>query len=342
MPRSPTSRLAAGVTVAVAAASVLVYAAQPPTDVRISNATRLLVIAPHPDDEALGTAGLIRRVREVGGSVRVVLITSGDGFAEGVQAERGKRRLTPTIFRNYGRQRERETTAAMASLGVAADHVRFLGFPDGGLCPIAAKYMNARTRPFQSPFTNREMPPPDEQVVRGITYRGSDLRQELERLLVADQPTLVAIPSSEDDHPDHCSTYLFAREALDEVANRGLVPDLVQYLVHFNDWPPDGPRTRELLRPPKTFPEHEGRWTSFTLTAQESEAKEQAIRLYRTQMEIIGPFLLGFSAANELFLQGRPVSPPECWCDAELVATEVPVERRRRRPTVVGPPKGRR
>ncbi len=332
------SHVAAGIAVALAAAIVFLYAAQvPPPVVKIDGTTRLLVIAPHPDDETLGAGGLIRRVKEAGGSVRVVLITSGDGFAEGVQRERGKRRLTPTTFRNYGRQRERETTAAMASLGVQPDHIRFLGFPDQGLCPIAAKYVSTRTRPYQSPFTDRHMPPGDEQVVRGITYRGSDLRRELERLIIADQPTLVAMPHSEDDHPDHCSTYLFAREALDAVAfARGPSPEVVHYLVHFNDWPPDGPRTRELQRPPKGFPSNEGRWTSFTLTGPESDAKEQAIGLYKTQMDIIGPFLMGFATANELFLQGRPASRPECWCDADLVATEVPVEQRRRRPSVVG------
>ena len=337
------SRTAGAALLASAVATVLVYAAQPPpTQIAITRTTRLLVIAPHPDDEALGAAGLIQRVLANGGSVRVLMVTSGDGYAEGVEREQGKRRrLTPTVFRNYGRQREHESIAAMVSLGVPAHHVRFLGFPDQGLCPIAAKYVSTRTRPYQSPFTNRAMPPFDEQVVRGVVYSGSDLRHEIERLLVEDRPTIVAIPHSEDDHPDHCSTHLFAREALDAVAlSRGIAPEVLYYLVHFDDWPPDGPRTRELLKPPKAFPPSEGRWTSFTLTSHEADAKEQAIGLYRTQMDIIGGFLLGFATANELFLQGRPASRPECWCDAELVATDVPVEQRRRRPAAA--PKGRR
>lgn len=344
-PVAPTAilRTAGGALLAVSLAAALVYAAPlPPTAITITRATRLLVIAPHPDDEALGAAGLIQRVVANGGSVRVVLVTSGDGFAEGVARERGKRRLTPTVFRNYGRQREHESIAAMVSLGVPASHVRFLGFPDQGLCPIAAKYVSTRTRPYQSPFTNRAMPPSDEHVVRGVVYSGSDLRVELERLLVEDQPTLVAIPHSEDYHPDHCSTHLFAREALDAVAlSRGLAPEVLYYLVHYGDWPPDGPRIRELLTPPRAFPASEGRWTSFTLTSREAEGKEQAIRLYRTQMDIIGSFLLGFATANELFLQGRPAARPECWCDSELVATDVPAEQQRRRP-VAAPPKGRR
>ena len=56
----------------------------------------LLVIAPHPDDETLGAGGLIERVRAKGGTVRVVLITAGDGFLEAMAhmrpASRGRSR----------------------------------------------------------------------------------------------------------------------------------------------------------------------------------------------------------------------------------------------------------
>ena len=40
--------------------------------------TRLLVFAPHPDDEVLAAGGLIQQVREAGGIVHVVYVTSGD------------------------------------------------------------------------------------------------------------------------------------------------------------------------------------------------------------------------------------------------------------------------
>ena len=41
---------------------------------------RLLVFAPHPDDETLGAAGLMRQARLRNDDVRVVIITNGDGF----------------------------------------------------------------------------------------------------------------------------------------------------------------------------------------------------------------------------------------------------------------------
>ena len=42
--------------------------------------TRLLVVAPHPDDETLGAGGLMERVHESGGRVNVVYLTDGDGY----------------------------------------------------------------------------------------------------------------------------------------------------------------------------------------------------------------------------------------------------------------------
>src|SRR6188508_1824893 len=85
------SVLAAGVLLAVQAAAV-----GPPAELALTVGpdTRLLVLAPHPDDEALGTAGLIRRVVGAGGSVRVILITSGDAFPEGLEAATHVRRPT--------------------------------------------------------------------------------------------------------------------------------------------------------------------------------------------------------------------------------------------------------
>src|SRR5262249_38639410 len=41
---------------------------------------RLLVIAPHPDDEILGAGGLAQRVLMQDGHVTVLYVTAGDGF----------------------------------------------------------------------------------------------------------------------------------------------------------------------------------------------------------------------------------------------------------------------
>lgn len=335
------SRLLALAAAALAVAALSAQVAPPAPsnlpvlDLPVTPQTRLLVVAPHPDDEALGAAGLIQRVRRAGGHVRVVLLTSGDGFPEGVELAEGVSHPRASDFRGYGRLREQETVSTLAGLGVARQDISFLGFPDEGLCRIASTYLFDRRRAFESPYTGRERPPAAEQVVRGVRYRGVDLRRELERLLVSEHPTLLVLPHPEDEHPDHCSTHIFVREALEAVpADVRRQVRVLHYLVHFGQWPlaahDDGP----LLQAPGGFPANEGHWMSLPLSTSEAAGKLRALRGYQTQMQVIGRFMLAFGRRNELYLEGEPASPPECWCDGENVAAySTTLARPQRRPS---------
>ncbi|MBI3785963.1 MAG: PIG-L family deacetylase [Deltaproteobacteria bacterium] len=104
-----------------------------PSPFDVATAERLLVIAPHPDDETLGAAGLVQRVLARGGTVRVVLVTAGDGYVEAVVHETHLPRPRPAQYIAYGERRLAESRAAVRVLG--GDHLRLtlLGFPDGGL-----------------------------------------------------------------------------------------------------------------------------------------------------------------------------------------------------------------
>jgi len=80
---------------------------------------RVLVVAPHPDDEVCGCGGMLAWHAELGHDVRVLVLTDGsagdpDGRVEDLSAAR-----------------EAECRAAGRELGIE-DH-RFLGFPDGAL-----------------------------------------------------------------------------------------------------------------------------------------------------------------------------------------------------------------
>ena len=73
-----------------------------PRTLTVTADTRLLVIAPHPDDEILGAGGLMRRVHDLGGLVHVVYLTDGDGYPEGVRLEeRGKKNPSSSDFRAW-------------------------------------------------------------------------------------------------------------------------------------------------------------------------------------------------------------------------------------------------
>jgi len=293
--------------------------------------SRLLVLAPHPDDESLGAAGLIQRVKGAGGSVHVIVMTSGDAFPEGVAVATHKRDPQRSDYRHYAETRERETLSALARFGLSRADVRFLGFPDGGLCLIASKYLTAKSRAFESPYTGRRQPPASEHVIRGVAYRGEDVRRELERILLAYHPTIVLMPSSEDDHPDHCATSIFAREAID--ATRSSDSRVLQYLVHHEGWPKSSAAESSPLEPPASFPNNAGEWRTLPLTPEEAALKQRVlVDAYPTQMQVIGKFLTAFARPNELFLDGRGSAAPECWCDESHVATETPPTRYRRRP----------
>jgi LmbE family N-acetylglucosaminyl deacetylase len=261
-------------------------------------------------------------------------MTSGDGFPEGVETAEGVTHPTPQDYRSYGGLREFEARAAMASLGVDRQSLTFLGFPDEGLCELASTYLSAKMQVFRSPYTGRISPPFTERVIRGVRYRGSDVRRELERLLVEFSPNVVVIPHPQDAHPDHCSAHIFIREALDAMAARGRPrPRILHYLIHYHQWPlGTDAGTGGDLQPPAGFPPAEGRWESLGLTGDEAAAKKQALLVYRSQMLVIGRFMLAFARNNELFLEGEPASMPECWCNGDNVATELPPSGYRRRP----------
>jgi len=59
----------------------------PPPPLPVVADTRLLIFAPHPDDEVIAAGGLIQQAREAGGTVRVVYITSGDSYPASVRAD---------------------------------------------------------------------------------------------------------------------------------------------------------------------------------------------------------------------------------------------------------------
>ena len=164
----------------------------------------------------------------------------------------------------------------MASLGVDRQSLTFLGFPDEGLCELASTYLSAKMQAFRSPYTGRISPPVTERVIRGVRYRGSDVRRELERLLVDFSPNVVVIPHPEDAHPDHCSAHIFIREALDAMAARGRPrPRILHYLIHYHQWPlGTDAGTGGDLQPPAGFPPAEGRWESLGLTRRRGRSQE--------------------------------------------------------------------
>jgi LmbE family N-acetylglucosaminyl deacetylase len=86
----------------------------------MSTCRRLIVIAPHPDDEILGMGGTAAALAEVGVDVSVVSVTDGGASHPG----------SPTYGRgDLERVRRLESITALGDLGLAPPHR--LGLPDG-------------------------------------------------------------------------------------------------------------------------------------------------------------------------------------------------------------------
>jgi LmbE family N-acetylglucosaminyl deacetylase len=278
----------------------------PPTTFSVPERTRLLVVAPHPDDEVLGAGGLMQRVHEGGGDIRVVYLTNGEGYPEGVAFEEHGKTPTPGNFRDYGRRREREARTALSVLRLGDYATTFLNFPDGGLSKLMRSYWSERRVAYRSPYTRLDRPPVSDVLVPLTEYRGEDLTQELAQIIGDFRPTMIVVPRKEDQHSDHCAAWFFAADALTDVrrVHPDYSADVINYIVHWYSWPFEDDNAR--LDPPPRLRGGASGWMTLPLTASEAHAKHLALRRYQTQMHVMSWFLDGFARTNELF--SRPAS----------------------------------
>jgi LmbE family N-acetylglucosaminyl deacetylase len=279
---------------------------QSPPTLEVPPETRLLVVAPHPDDETLGAGGLMARVHATGGRVNVVYLTDGDGYPEGVQSEGHVESPAAMDYRGYGRRRRSEARNALLALGLDKASYTFLGFPDGGLSKLMRTYWSERRAAYRSPYTRLDRPPKSEIVVPDTRYRGEDLTQELALIIADFKPTMIVVPRKEDQHADHCAAWFFLADALTDVkrVQPDFSTDVLNYIVHFYSWPFEDEETR--LAPPPGLRGGASGWLRFPLTPAETRTKRVALRKYKTQMHVMDWFLDGFARSNEVF--SRPAS----------------------------------
>lgn len=86
--------------------------------------TRLLVVAPHPDDESIATGELIQQVRLAGGEVQILLLTNGDNNPWPQRWVERRVRIGLDERRRWGERRRTEVGEALVRLGVDAQALR--------------------------------------------------------------------------------------------------------------------------------------------------------------------------------------------------------------------------
>lgn len=263
---------------------------------------RVLVMAPHPDDEALGAAGAILAAKRAGAAVRVLYLTHGD-YNELASLTYLKRpMLRKPDFIRTGNVREEEAEQAMTKLGLAEEKdCVFLGYPDFGMMKIWLRHWGD-AKPFRNFFSRINKVPYKEDRAYGKYYVGDNVVQDIERELMDFEPTVVFTTPPFDRHPDHQAAYLYLRAALFDAAEDIPEPRLYEYPVHAPQWP--SPRRYEpdaALGVPHHLQHAAGvEWMSFDVPEADRARKKEAIAEYKSQLSYARHFLESFVRKNEL------------------------------------------
>lgn len=163
-----------------------------------STQTRLLVVAPHPDDETIAAGLLIQQVQAAGGEVQILLLTAGDNNPWPQRWVERRVRIRRADRERWGHRRHVEMVQALQLLELPRSALQALGWPDMGVTDCLLQAENT--------------------AVSTLAAAIGQFR-----------PSLIAMPSLDDRHPDHGAAHVLVRLAL---AGQTRSPQLLTYLVH--------------------------------------------------------------------------------------------------------------
>lgn len=268
---------------------------------------RILIFAPHCDDETLGLSGLTQQAVAAGAEIRVVFMTNGDGFPYSAEREFGRLRLKSADYIDFGLARQAEALEAVAASGLSADRVTFLGYPDSGVSELWLHNWTP-AHPYKSRFTSCVRSPYPNSRTKNVVYCGESVMTDVKGLIREFKPTQIYCPHPNDNHPDHWGTYVFVTAALWQLRQDAAVygpsgPPPVQglYLVHRGDWPiPQGLHPHAGLPPPAALLHADTDWKQIPLNTVQADLKSRAIMRYQSQTRVMKRFLTSFVRRNEL------------------------------------------
>ncbi|MBZ5555311.1 MAG: cadherin-like domain-containing protein [Acidobacteriia bacterium] len=201
---------------------------------------KILVIAPHPDDDILIASGITYQAVARGDAVRVVFMTNGDFGG------------TAICSTDQGLRRQDAAVAAQAILGVNEDSMMFLGYPDGYLTTVFDDYPNQTdtltTGCAQSvTYGDRGLGRTDYHTYRfgsPAAYNKFNVVQDLADLISNFRPDHIFTVSEYDAHPDHSRTHEFLKLAVQSVhsSDPSYTPTVHKSIVWISDntfanWP---------------------------------------------------------------------------------------------------------
>ncbi|MEI8062589.1 MAG: PIG-L family deacetylase [Verrucomicrobiota bacterium] len=305
----PASAVVKSTLLIACLASVIASRAEPLLLPPPSKGERIVIIAPHPDDEALGCGGLIQQAIAVGADVRVIYLTNGDHNQIAFKLYSGRLHLGPKAYIKFGERRRVEATAATTLLGLSPSNLIFLGYPDWGELRMWRDYWSTNTVFMSDATRTNAVPYPDEYGYQH-SYRPQSVTKDFCAVLREFKPTHIFVTHPSDANSDHRATANFVRLALLQLAEEGLQPKLYFYVIHFGDWPRPVHYHSELSLTPPTLLLDNGNWMTLPLSPAQTETKYQAILANTTQTTTREFFLVAFARANELFATIAPDRVP--------------------------------
>ncbi|MFA5394217.1 MAG: PIG-L deacetylase family protein [Candidatus Ratteibacteria bacterium] len=269
------------------------------TEVQFTPQDRILIFAPHPDDEVLGCGGIIQSALKMRLPINLVFFTYGDSNKWSFVLYRKRPISLPKNFRNIGLIRYKETIKSAKILGLSPQQLIFLGYPDFGTLKIWNAYWD-RELSFRSTLTGASAVSYENAFRTGAPYKGEEILRDIKVIINEFQPTKVFIPHPADHSPDHQALYLFTRVALWDL-EKNIEPEVYPYLVHYKEWPaPRGYHKDESLKAP-TAMEQQILWQVHYLKSEEVELNHKALKAHRSQYISNAKHLLSFVRNNELF-----------------------------------------
>lgn len=259
---------------------------------------RILIVAPHIDDESIGAAGYAADAVANGAEVFVVFLTAGDCNRISARVvNHTLARPTASSFLSVGRARIAEAAVAMQLLGIPRDHYFVLGYPDRGLRAI----VESPDLVVRSRATHENAVPYDDAFSPGSPYRFDSVMRDFEAIVEKTKPTLVIAPVEFDNHSDHAAAAVITDRAL---ADMHLHVARLGYLVH------SGRIAHSLLnvpgralRPPVRMQSYA--WATYPLTPAVQQKKSSVLLTYRSQRPYVYMLRNAFVRTNELFLVER-------------------------------------
>jgi LmbE family N-acetylglucosaminyl deacetylase len=256
---------------------------------------RILIIAPHIDDESIGAGGYAIDALANGADVYVVFLTAGD--CNRFSARLMYKTLGPTTanYLGVGNARIGEARKAMNILGVPPDHYFLLGYPDRGLRTM----VDNPGAIVRSKATGENSVPYADAVSPRADYTYASLMSDIKKVMTIVQPTMVIAPVPFDLHPDHSAAAEVTDVALDELQ---LNPSRLGYLVHttrsrihtaFMKTP------RRALLPPTRMQSFS--WTTYGLSTAVQKTKTDVLMTYKSQRPYVFLLRNAFVRKNELF-----------------------------------------